>query len=177
MRNLITLIFVFFLCIQTVFSQSILAYSHLQETYFETELPDSLFVVHGERYKSTNNFYVDRDFSLFQFDILLTEHPGTCRIFNEFAGQVSHPKRVNLESATEVFFTEDLSGGYDLENQTEIIHLTEYQIISKLRTVELFKIKSIKLIFLDKYGDVITSKKYYDDKFCLHLMAQYFFKS
>jgi hypothetical protein len=177
MRNLITLIFVSFLCIQSVLSQSILAYSHLQEMYFETELPDSLFVVHGERTLSSNNFYVERDFSLAQFDILLTEHPGTCRIFNEFAGQVSHPKRVNLESATEVFFTEDLSGGYDLQNQTEIIHLIQYQVFSKLKTVELFKTKSIKLIFLDEYGDVITFKQYYDNKFCLHLMAQYFFKS
>ena len=47
MRNLVTTIFLFFVIVNTSFSQTITAYSELEQKSFEVEIPDSLFVVFG----------------------------------------------------------------------------------------------------------------------------------
>lgn len=177
MRNLLASIFFTVLSFNTIFSQTVTAFSHLQEQTFEIETPDSLFVVYGDRIESKNHLYVGRDYTLLELDILLTYHPGTCRIFEEFAGQTSQPKRINLAEAVEVFFAEDFTQGFDLNNQEKIFHITERQIFFKNKVVNMFEIKTIKLIFLDEFGDQITSSEYYEKKFYLHRLVKALFKS
>ena len=176
MRNLLTLIALTVFNFNTIFSQSLTAFSHLQEQTFEMEIPDSLFVVYGERMRSTNNIFIDRDETISQYDILLASHPGTCEVFLNVDGDIENRTRINLESAIEVFFGEDLTQNFDLENQSEILTFTKYQVHCKFKVVEIFKVKSTKLIFLDVEGNVITSTEFYDRKFHIQNLVKHFFK-
>lgn len=174
MRNLLTTILFIVLSFNTIFSQTVTAFSHLQEQTFEIETPDSLFVVYGERMRSINNIFIDRDEMIFQFDILLLNHPGTCEVFLEVDGEIERRKRINLESAIEVFFGEELTQDFDLNNHLEILTFTKYQTHSKFENIELFKVKSTKLIFLDVEGNIISPTQFYDGKFYIQNLAKYF---
>ena len=176
MKNLLTFIVFTLIGFNSLFSQSVTAFSHLQEQTFEIETPDSVFVVYGERMRSINNIFIDRDESIFQYDILLMNHPGTCEVFLSVDGEMERRERINLESAIEVFFGEDLTQNFDLKDQTEIFTFTKNQIHSKFKIVELFKVKSTKLIFLDVEGNTITSTEFYERKFHINNLVRHFFK-
>lgn len=177
MRNLLTSILFTVLSLNTIFSQTVNAYSHLQEQTFEMEIPDSLFVVYGERMRSINNIFIDRDEMILEYDILLLNHPGTCQVFLNVDGEIERHERINLESAIEVFFGEDLTQNFDLNNQSEILTFTQYQVHSKFKIIDLTKVKSTKLIFLDVEGNTISSTEFYDRKFHIQNLVEHFFKS
>lgn len=177
MRNLLTSILFTVLSFNTMFSQTVNAYSHLQEQAFEIEIPDSLFVVYGERMRSSNNIFIDRDETILQYDILLLNHPGTCEVFLNVDGEIENRTRINLESAIEVFFNGDLTQNFDLKDQSDILTFTNYDAHTKLGVVKLFKIKTTKLIFLDVEGNIIESTEFYDRKFQIQNLVRLFFKS
>jgi hypothetical protein len=168
MRNLITTIFLFFVIVYTSFSQTITAFSDLEQKSFEVEIPDSLFVVFGERIQSTNNSYIDQTEISSGFDILLMNEPLTCIKYFETQDGMSTEKRIDLESVTEVFFGEDFTQDFNLKGQNEIVRVISNQISTKFGIIETFKIKTIKLIFLNVYGRRISDSDYYDNKFLLN---------
>jgi hypothetical protein len=120
MRNLVTTIFLFFVIANTSFSQTITAYSELEQKSFEVEIPDSLFVVFGERIEGTNNSYIDQTEISLGFDILLMNEPLTCIKYFETQDGMSTEKRIDLESVTEVFFGEDFTQDFKLKSESEI---------------------------------------------------------
>jgi hypothetical protein len=168
MRNLVTTIFLFFVILNTSFSQTITAYSELEQKFFEVEIPDSLFVVFGERIEGTNNSYIDQTEISLGFDILLMNEPLTCIKYFENQDGMSTEKRIDLESVTEVFFGEDFTQDFKLKSGSEINRMLSRQVSTKFGIIETFKIKTIKLIFLDIYGRRISDFDYYDNKFLLN---------
>ncbi len=167
MRNLITTIFLFFI-VNSTFSQTITAYSELEQKSFEVEIPDSLFVVFGERIEGTNNSYIDQTEISLGFDILLMNEPLTCIKYFETQDGMATEKRIDLESVTEVFFDEDFTQDFKLKSESEINRMISKQVSTKFGIIETFEIKTIKLIFLDIYGRRISDSDYYDNKFLLN---------
>jgi hypothetical protein len=168
MRNLVTTIFLFFVILNTSFSQTITAYSELEQKFFEVEIPDSLFVVFGERIEGTNNSYIDQTEISLGFDILLMNEPLTCIKYFETQDGMSTEKRIDLESVTEAFFGEDFTQDFKLKSESEINRMLSKQVSTKFGIIETFEIKTIKLIFLDIYGRRISDFDYYDNKFLLN---------
>jgi hypothetical protein len=149
MRILI-ITFIYLSLISNLFSQSITAYSELEQKSFQVELPDSLFVVFGERIEGTNNTYIDQLELSTGFDLLLLNKPSTCIKYFDTQDGMTTEKRIDLESVTEVFFGEDFNQDFSLRDDKEIYRVISKNVQTKFGQVEIFQIKIIKLIFLNK---------------------------
>lgn len=170
MRNSITSIFLFFFIMNASFSQTITAFSELEQKSFEVEIPDSLFVVFGERIEGTNNSYIDQTEISTGFDLLLLNEPSTCIKYYETQNGMESEKRIDLESVIELFFGEDFTQDFSLRNDKELQRIIVKQVQTKFGQIEILEIKKIKLIFLNIYGQRIKSEDYYYNKFLLELL-------
>ena len=96
--KIISLAFFFLiLTTETLSAQMISAYDHMQEKDFETEIPDSLFVVFGERVRNSNNErYIDQTEFWAGYDIFLLNDPWTLRVIQNDEFGSSAPKRIDL---------------------------------------------------------------------------------
>ena len=150
MRILI-ITFIYLSLISNLFSQSITAYSELEQKSFQVELPDSLFVVFGERIEGTNNTYIDQLELSTGFDLLLLNKPSTCIKYFDTQDGMTTEKRIDLESVTEVFFGEDFNQDFSLRDDKEIYRVISKNVQTKFGQVEIFQIKIIKLIFLMEF--------------------------
>jgi hypothetical protein len=171
MRILI-ITFIYLSLISNLFSQSITAYSELEQKSFQVELPDSLFVVFGERIEGTNNTYIDQLELSTGFDLLLLNKPSTCIKYFDTQDGMTAEKRIDLESVTEVFFGEDFNQDFSLRDDKEIYRVISKNVQTKFGQVEIFQIKIIKLIFLNIYGKRISAEDYYYNKFFLEVLIK-----
>jgi len=171
MRILI-ITFIYLSLISNLFSQSITAYSELEQKSFQVELPDSLFVVFGERIEGTNNTYIDQLELSTGFDLLLLNKPSTCIKYFDTQDGMTTEKRIDLESVTEVFFGEDFNQDFSLRDDKEIYRVISKNVQTKFGQVEIFQIKIIKLIFLNIYGKRISAEDYYYNKFFLEVLIK-----
>jgi hypothetical protein len=171
MRILI-ITFIYLSLISNLFSQSITAYSELEQKSFQVELPDSLFVVFGERIEGTNNTYIDQLELSTGFDLLLLNKPSTCIKYFDTQDGMATEKRIDLESVTEVFFGENFNQDFSLRDDKEIYRVISKNVQTKFGQVEIFQIKIIKLIFLNIYGKRISAEDYYYNKFFLEVLIK-----
>lgn len=175
MKKLIYTAILFLMTFSNIFSQVVTGYSQAQKQTFEinvSDLPDTLFVVFGERIENIY-FYIDElEGSIGSDNFFLTE-PYTC---NRYYQDVCE-KRVDLETANEVFFGEDFKQDFKLNNVNEIYRFSDIEVHTKLKRIKIFDIKVIKLIFLNLSGDRISQEEYFNNKNAFSVVSKILFKS
>lgn len=175
MRNLLTSILFTVLSFNTIFSQTVTAFSHVDNSTFEMLVPDTLYVVNGIRTEDGSNKFIEEgEYLGIGVEILFATKPGFCRKFYETHNQTYFQKRIDLETTTEVFFAENYTQDFDLDGESMLVRLTERQVQTKFKTITLFDVKKIQLVFLDLYGHQISPEEYYNNKFIVRKMVKYF---
>lgn len=156
---------VFFLLVSNFcFCQKVTAFDNVTETNYLIDLPDTLFVVWGQKIITEDYFYLDFEENWWiGTEIFLLDKPIAKSIYSQY--WEDYQTRIDLTYSTEIFFSEDFTNNFQLEDSMTFFHCWEINKISKLKSIKILKFKKVVFIPYNIEGDKITASHYFDIKF------------